>query len=480
MTQPIPTLIVNLISVAAGILGIAGGLGIARIISMYNQKKGRSKVIFEVVSNIEEVYKQVNEDAKHILQKAQYLANSDLQTQVKKMQDDANTVVDENRKRITTLLDELTKHSAEIGAATKVSLCKFQEELDTDLQTAQKQLYQELYKFLSSSKEIQKTELEKMQTAQTMATEIVDNARSSANKIREQAASMMEKVTGEKDTIINVAKTHADQILTTAGASAQTIVETAQKGFDGYLDELKTRLDKGIEAGNQAIATSVQQSADKALADIRQIVNSANDKSWEKIDDFNKQLLNKFEEVSDSIINQSEDRARRIGEKVLKQVENEIVLYVISVVKESLNLTLSPEQHQEVIMDAVAKLKKQLKAPAKQEGTAEIPATTPAANPPLVKVEGLEPNMNKLASQTVPMPVNPADFPLKDELKASPANAAAITPPAIPVTVPQPPASTPSQPTAVLPPAAQLPLATTTVPSAIVQTSPSPPLSPTK
>ena len=167
-----------------------------------------------------------------------------------------------------------------------------------------------------------------------------------------------------------------------------------------------------------------------------EIIGKTEQHAWKQVEQFNSKLLDTFEHISTKIIKQSKDRSRQIGNLVLKQIEDEIVAFVIGVVHETIEMTLTPEQHQEIIMQAVQKMKKQLQLGQMQEvvgeNKASIPAkeTTPVRQQTIVKKDTSKPveqtKSKQVIKQVLPkqpileqskvetsQPLSPPDIPAK-------------------------------------------------------------------
>lgn len=316
--------------------------------------------------NISEIYAQAYEEAGRLITETQHTTENRLQTEVKQLDLSLSALSDETRHTFDQVQTEVKTFFKSALAQT-----------NTDIDEARRAWHAEITEATQSLGALISDTATSIADSQIAAKSMLQSIHDESTTLRAENAAIHQALKQQRLDIIAAAEVEAAGIRAEAEQQSAHFLAMSQQTFDQQLGEIKRASEQQISGATEKLMEQLGQETSMTINQIKKIVSQTQYQSWEKIEGFNRQILDKFEQITDHVINQGEARARSIGEKVLAQIEDEIVLFVIGIIKETLNLKLTPEEHQEIIMQAASKLK------AEHQRTAAEAESTPDATHPL-------------------------------------------------------------------------------------------------
>jgi len=227
--------------------------------------------------------------------------------------------------------------------------------------------------------DIKQKQLAALEQTEKTTADLISHLETNVHDLQEKIKSTKDTVQTVSNDIQAAARQQAEVVLAQANEQAKQIVSAANTGYQTFLDEMKKDVSEQFEKGHTALLAKIQADEQKVIEQSQDTIKAAQKEAWNKVEQFNSKLLQEFDSVSEKIMQQSEERAKRIGDKVLKHVEEDIVAYIIGIVHETVEMTLTPEQHQGLIIKAVQNMKRKINlhdmqvAPEQKETIVEQP-----------------------------------------------------------------------------------------------------------
>lgn len=338
-------------------------------------RRNPESLLIEVSTDIGKIYENAYARGSQIIAQAEQKTMSDVSRQIPEFEKRIGKLIEElekdfnSKRRFITeqqssfdkALSELEEKISTITdgeiAHTQQSAQTLRQSLEKISAKAEQGIDLEVSGFVSQFQELHRNQVSTLEKSTQQNLEQIQSLQAQLVKLNQAEQEAADKLQAERAELIEQARTQTQEIVSQTQEQAKSLIGGIELEYKTFIEELKTATKTQLTQEKASITDTLQGETEKTLSQLREIVAKTQDTSWHKIEEFNQQLLTKFQTISDTIVSDSETRAKKIGQKVLEQVENGIVLFVISVIKETLNLALTPEQHQDLIMDAVKTLK---------------------------------------------------------------------------------------------------------------------------